>query len=387
MNKKPLTDTNEALVSIVITTRNRESFLINAVNSVVNQSYKNLEIIIVDDASTDGTNALIKSLMKNDERIKYVQNSYQKGSNPSRNIGIKMANGHFIAGLDDDDEFLPNRIERLVSSYDPAYAFISSYNIVIKRNSAKHYIGKKTEVSFRDLLNANHISNQGLVEKNRLLSVGLYDETLKACQDYDLWLRLTQKYGSAKILPEYLQIIHEEHTLGRISSNSRAKKTAYWNFYQKYKPYMDKNERKNQIFNIYHKNEKTLSFKNALTLMDSDNHERVLDWHIRTSRSAYKILTSFSIFLLSLSQESKYILYGYGTIGKLVARVLGKAVVAVIDESIDSEVIDGFKVINIEDLPSYFSATVLITPIMAQDEIIKKISPYTEKYQVIDILV
>ena len=100
------------LVSIIIPTHNRKEFLIKALDSVLNQTYRNIEVIIIDDASTDGTGDLILSY--NDERIKYFKNSSNLYAAESRNIGIQNSNGNFIAFLDDDDIWLPEKLEQQI---------------------------------------------------------------------------------------------------------------------------------------------------------------------------------------------------------------------------------------------------------------------------------
>ena len=102
-------------VSVIIPTYKRCDFIDRAINSILNQSYPNIEIVIVDD-NGDGTldrNKMIEIMNKyeSDNRIKYIKNPVNKGGALARNIGIQAATGEFITFLDDDDEYLPTKIE------------------------------------------------------------------------------------------------------------------------------------------------------------------------------------------------------------------------------------------------------------------------------------
>lgn len=97
-------------ISIVIPTYNRGKFISRAIDSIINQNYKNLEIVIVDDGSTDDTENVIKKYQIGEKRIKYIKNTVNRGVNYSRNCGIKASTGEWIAFLDSDDEYLPSSL-------------------------------------------------------------------------------------------------------------------------------------------------------------------------------------------------------------------------------------------------------------------------------------
>ena len=97
-------------VSVIIPTYNRGNLIIKSIKSVLNQTFKNLEVIVIDDGSSDNTEHLVNKIT--DKRLKYVKLSSNKGSSNARNIGIKNANGQFISFQDSDDIFYPNKIEK-----------------------------------------------------------------------------------------------------------------------------------------------------------------------------------------------------------------------------------------------------------------------------------
>ena len=98
------------LVSIIVPTYNRAGVLSRAIRSIFSQTYSNIEIIIVDDASCDDTGNVVESFM--DDHIHYIRHDKNQGGSASRNTGIRSAKGSFIAFLDDDDEWLPEKLEK-----------------------------------------------------------------------------------------------------------------------------------------------------------------------------------------------------------------------------------------------------------------------------------
>ena len=104
------------LISVIIPTFNRVDLLKNAINSVLTQTYSNIEIIVIDDNSNDKTESLIKNL--NDNRINYIKNKENLKAPLCRNIGINISRGEFIAFLDDDDIWYPNKLEEQIKLFD-----------------------------------------------------------------------------------------------------------------------------------------------------------------------------------------------------------------------------------------------------------------------------
>lgn len=129
------------LVSVYIVTMNRLNLFQRALESVLCQDYNQLEIIIVDNGSSDGTVEYIRSLADfiNGVRIVSFLLPENKGACYARNYAIKNANGHFITGLDDDDYFTPNRISAFMSNYDSKYAFIFADDIFFKSDVERYY--------------------------------------------------------------------------------------------------------------------------------------------------------------------------------------------------------------------------------------------------------
>lgn len=253
---------NNPLVSIVIPTHNRADLLPRALNSAMNQTYKNIEIIVCDDGSTDNTEDIVKEFLKKDSRIKYIKNEKNLGGNITRNKGILASLGEFITMLDDDDEFVDDRIELLINSYDDRYSFVTTRNLFLLKDS--NWCPKiKEEINFQYMLYGNGVGNSVLVKKERIVDVGMFDEKLESYQDHEMWLRLIHRYGVAKCLKDITLVIHWENNLPRVSQSEKKYK-AYMKVYKKYKTYMDDSARSYWLNQIYFskkgKNDKNLKY-------------------------------------------------------------------------------------------------------------------------------
>ncbi len=373
MNKTPL-------VSIVITTKDRDLLIKRCINSVIKQTYFNLEIIIINDASKDDTERILNEFKKLDSRIKVITNKKTLGSNPSRNIAINIAKGKFIAGLD-DDEFLPNRIELLIKNYDDKYAAITSNNI-IDDGEMRYSTNMPNIIHLKKMLQSNIAMNQGLIEHKRLLEIGLFDVTLVACQDYDVWIRLILRYGSIKVIKESTQIIYIEKNRDRISSSKRALRGNFA-FYKKYKYLMRDIDRKTHLYRMYQIKQKEMSILTEWILSDEKNRHNILKSRINElpdklfKKQQYYTTVSTLLNLEKIEEiKTPLIIYGYGTIGKFIYNHLKLNIVGIIDKNLSKEFDEALPLIEIGDLQKISRSTILITPIIYYDEIFNELSKY-----------
>ncbi len=209
-------------VSVIIPTHNRAEFLRAAVISVLNQTFQNFEIIIVDDASQDQTAAVIRSFT--DRRIKYIRHETSRGQGATRNAGLRCALGEYIALLDDDDEWMPQKLEKQVAVLDRSpsnvgmvYTGVCRIDVFTNR-VINRVIPRKRGSVFRDLCEKNWIGGCSSVVLRRgcFQKIGLFDESLAAQADYDLWLRIAREFDIECIRePLVLYAVHGD----RISTN------------------------------------------------------------------------------------------------------------------------------------------------------------------------
>ena len=184
--------TNKSVVSCIIPTRNRADLLKRAIESVIRQSYENLEIIVVNDASEDETDALIEKYMNKERRIKYIRNPIPMGESGARNVGIEMATGDFIALLDDDDQWKKNKIKNQLDAACQFDAVLCAYFDTNEKKSIQHSCGIITQDDIRK--NFNFGINSCLLARSNILKRYKYDEHLSFAPDVDLLIRISQNY-------------------------------------------------------------------------------------------------------------------------------------------------------------------------------------------------
>jgi glycosyltransferase involved in cell wall biosynthesis len=203
----------EPLISVVLTTRNRSSVVSSAILSVLGQTYKNVELHIVDDASSDDTEQVILEFSKKHENVFYWRHEGQEGLPVSRNTGLEQANGDYVAFIDDDDEWAASKLTKQMSQVfnmsDPKIVYycgqkvldkdgnITSINYPTIRGKIKKYIitpGLKT------------IPSSSLLNVKIYRSIGGFDTDLKTGIDHDMWMKLAKHGYSAEYLNDPLVI-------------------------------------------------------------------------------------------------------------------------------------------------------------------------------------
>ncbi len=182
------------LVSVIITTYNYAKFLPRSVESVLNQTYCNSEIIIVDDGSTDETQLIIKE----NWQAKYFYQA-NKGLAAARNAGINKSSGEYLVFLDADDWLETDALEQNyhIIKDKPEVALVSgNYYLLRAENNTLHHVSVSvSDNHYTRLLQSNYIGMHAAVMFQRwVFNEFQYDENLKACEDYDLYLNIARKY-------------------------------------------------------------------------------------------------------------------------------------------------------------------------------------------------
>ncbi|HBV76743.1 MAG TPA: glucuronosyltransferase [Vibrio sp.] len=228
------------IVSVVITSYNRGPLLKRAVNSVLNQTYKNLEIIIVDDNSKDKeTINILTELNRISPKIRVIINKENKGANYCRNLGINASMGYYYTGLDDDDYFLPHRIELFINKYNDKYAFVCDNYWIINNGIKKKRFYSKCKLSVKSLEYENKAGNQIFTTVSKIKESGLFDENLKRLQDHDMWFRMMLKYKVAVRLNSCTYVMDISHDGYRITKSIKNIE-AYESFFYKHKQNISK---------------------------------------------------------------------------------------------------------------------------------------------------
>ncbi|MFQ5672459.1 MAG: glycosyltransferase family 2 protein [Nitrospinales bacterium] len=187
---------NSACVSIVIPTYNRAYCLAEAVGSVLRQTFRDYELLVVDDGSTDDTGAVVSRFPE----VRYFRLADNAGVSRARNFGASQAVGRYLCFLDSDDSWLPEKLQQQVDAMEsrPQCAVCYTDEIWI-RNGTRVNPGKRHRKYcgniFRHCLPLCIVSPSSAMLRARLFKeAGMFDETLPACEDYDLWLRLSLTY-------------------------------------------------------------------------------------------------------------------------------------------------------------------------------------------------
>lgn len=179
-------------VSIIIPTYNHSQYVIRAINSSLNQTYKDFEIIVVDDGSTDNTKQVLDPYHK---KIKYIYQG-NKGLAGARNTGIKASTGEYLQFLDADDEILPTKLEfqvEIMEKHPEIDITACGWNLLDKEGSPlidpREY--NKEIIEIEDVIYATPFVVEVLMFRRECFSnVGLFDEDMRFCEDIDMWLRL-----------------------------------------------------------------------------------------------------------------------------------------------------------------------------------------------------
>lgn len=208
----------KGLVSIITPVYNGQDFLERCIKSVLAQTYDNWELFLIDDGSSDNSVQVIEQYLE-DDRIKILRNESNSGIPATRNKGIESSNGEFIALLDQDDEWFPEKLQQQIQAFNELE---NSYGLLYSNLEVHFDNGEVTErkkeiepepvirKNLELMLLRNLISSPTvLIKKEALDEVGLFDESIKwGGDDYDLWIRIAHKYKFFYI-DEVLCIRHE----------------------------------------------------------------------------------------------------------------------------------------------------------------------------------
>lgn len=237
----------QPLVTAFIPTRNRVDTLERAIQSVLDQTWTSIEIIVIDDASDDTTHDLLKRFSA-EHSIRFIRNTRPLGAAACRNVAIQQATGEFVSGLDDDDFWRPKRIEMLMEAFEDGYSGVCS-NDRLDFGDRELVWKKRPVVTLQDLLFYNQVGNQILTKRDYILEVGGYDESLSSAQDYDLWIRLAHDFGPFKNVSQTLQVVNMAPERESIT-NAKTKLEGYTACFEKHVGKMNADQKKYQHYRL-----------------------------------------------------------------------------------------------------------------------------------------
>lgn len=197
MNEHVASRPAKPAVTVVIPTFNRASEVVRAIRSVLGQTCQDWELIVVDDCSTDGTEQAVRAF--SDNRITYIRHDRNRRGGAARNTGIRHAQGEYVAFLDSDDEWLPEKLQKeleVLRNSDPAVGLVYTGKMILDESGRVLKVRMPTKSGWAHdaLLDWDFIGScsRVTIKKEVLDRVAGFDETFVNCQDYDLWLRVAR---------------------------------------------------------------------------------------------------------------------------------------------------------------------------------------------------
>lgn len=229
--------------SVVITTYKRnESIVRRAVDSVLQQTNQEFEILLVDNNEVNSPySSALKIEFQKDEKVSYLRQEGNKGACAARNLGINHAKGEFVAFLDDDDTWEPQKMELQLRKFEDGVGLVFCLGYTINENFTpprkdKYYTAGlyQEEITFPELLCEDRIgsTSQAVVRKECFSVCGGFDESLPARQDYEMWLRISKKYRVVGV--KELLFTHYYHCGEQITKDSQKALKGFLLVYKKY---------------------------------------------------------------------------------------------------------------------------------------------------------
>lgn len=231
------------LVTIITPTYNRGHLLERAINSVLTQTYKNWELLVVDDASTDNTADVMSQFT--DERIRYIHYGVNGGNAKARNVGVKNAKGDYIAFVDSDDEYHPTYLDKAIKllhfSPDSSFLWAGTRTVAVDKTYKESIWIPTVQNHFNQFLYQLHVGiGRGFLIKKQCFEHLTFDENLRTAVDTDFLIRLRQKFNFT-VLQEVLLNIHTQP--GSVRSNYSEKKKSYNIIIKKHQDLIDQDKK------------------------------------------------------------------------------------------------------------------------------------------------
>ena len=275
------------MISVILPTYNRAKWLSQSIESIIAQDYKDWELIVVDDASSDNTGEIVKDFMKKNGRIRYVRNIYNKKLPASLNVGMHQARGEYITWTSDDNLYKSNAFSVMMNAMKNCSVttglVFAEYDVIDKDgNKVKEYKIPKDigELYWRNIIGCAFLYKKEVIEK-----IGWYDEKRFLIEDYDYWLRIADYFD--------IQPIRQNIYFLRVHTNSLTTTRAHEVLQLKYKLLNENLKRR-----INDKIRRRIYQERALICYELDDYDRMhqcvkegrdlypdIDFHKRVKRA------------------------------------------------------------------------------------------------------
>lgn len=212
-------------VSVIITCYNKAEFIEECIKSVLNQTYKNIEIVVYNDASTDNSATIIKNLADTDDRIKFINAKENKGCVYARNIAIEKCSGYYIFPLDGDDLIKSSYIDKAVNAFkcNPEINVVYALNETLDDDQIirpREFL----KLNLQNLMWENQLAVTALLRKEDFYKAGQYkDYMAKGYEDWEFWISCIEQNFKFYQLDEYLLTVRRGKTVGKRRNNIKEK--------------------------------------------------------------------------------------------------------------------------------------------------------------------
>ena len=320
-------------VSIVLPTYNGEHYIGKAIESIINQTYIDWELIIVDDCSTDNTGNIIEEFSNKDSRIQVIHNVNNKRLPASLNIGFRQAGGEYLTWTSDDNLYMDQALEKMVDflDYNISFPMVCARMEVIDSQGRFLYNGGKY---YKYSMFYNNCVGAGFMYRSSVVcDVGEYDESRFCIEDYEYWMRIIKKYGGIGFLDEilYKYRVHE-------NSLTETKRS-----------YIKEQLLKYRIHEIDWLLSNLKDHPELITKMYCDFiHNNEEQYFLN---KAIKFVPELCLLTDKIDAE-EYIVWGAGHYGEKAMEVLKNKIYCFADKNPDlvGKMLDGFKIISCEDM-------------------------------------
>lgn len=383
----------EPLISVVIPVYNREKTILRALNSVLGQTYPNIEVIVVDDGSTDATVQIVRNCI--DERVRLICLSGNQGANRARNAGISEAKGDYIAFQDSDDEWLTDKLEKQLAYmlktsvkavYCPYILVDAGKTCIVPENYTNQDICEKNVAE--TLKKNNVVGTPTLMVKRELFSqIGMFDVEMKRMQDYEFVIRLV-KNGPLGYVKEPLVKAYRMK-LG-ISCNTHLILEAYAKVLEKHSDFVDINT----VFRRYLWNAETLwngqihwseldkivelISKSGKGITREECYKTAIQYFYNQDWMKTKVLTDWYLSFRDNLKEGEFAIYGAGMWGQEAYFAMKKENYIpkcfVVTEQEEETTIDGIPVWTLAKLDDLEMPVIIAVSWEKQKELIRNLA-------------
>jgi len=226
-------------VSVVVPTYGRPALLRRLLTSIAAQTYRHYEVVVVDDCSPNEHEyrVVLEQMAPLLPAFTFIRNAHNRGAPHSRNRGIQAARYDLVALVDDDDEWLPRKLERQIDVFansSPKVGIVYTWTDVVEDGRRQPFYRAQLQGSaLPAILHECFIPSPSVMaRKTALLEAGLFDERLPSCQDWDMWTRLLALGYEARVVPEVLTLYHK-HGTPSIGASANAR-SGYIQYYAKH---------------------------------------------------------------------------------------------------------------------------------------------------------